>query len=105
MPMLANLIAGLLGGLASMLTAWFGVSAAVKVAAVAAFVGFAVALVAAFNVVVSPLAAQLFATSWGQVLGLAFPPVAGTCLAAIAATWSACGLYGLQKRVTAIVTG
>lgn len=105
MPLLANLLAGLVTGLTTLISTIFGVFLAVRLAAFAAFLAFAALLVAAFNTLVAPLAEQIFSTSWGMVLGLAFPPVAGTCLAALAACWSACALYSLQRRALAVVTG
>lgn len=105
MPLLGSLIAGLFASLTSVLGAWFGVSVAVKVAAVAAFLAFAAALLAVFNTAVAPLVGAMFATSWGMVLGLAFPPIAGTCLAVLAAVWGACGLYGMQRKALGLVTG
>ena len=51
-----------------------------------------------FNAMVSPLVASMFSTQYGQFLGLAFPPVAGTCLATITATWVGCSTYKLRER-------
>jgi hypothetical protein len=51
-----------------------------------------------FNNVVSPLVGQMFSTQYGQFLGLAFPPIAGTCMTGIAATWGACALYKLKVQ-------
>lgn len=105
MPALALLLNGLLTGLTTLISTIFGIWLAVRLASFAAFLAFAALLVAAFNMLVAPLAAQVFSTSWGMVLGLAFPPVAGTCLAALAACWSACSLYAMQRRALAVVGG
>jgi len=40
----------------------------------------------------------LFNTAYGQLIGLAVPPIAGTCLGIIASTWAACTLYAWQKK-------
>jgi len=105
MPILGGLLVSLFTGLGGLFSAIFGAQIAVKLAAVAAFVGFGVALLAVFNAFVAPIAAAVFSTNYGQVLGLAFPPIAGTCLAAIAALWSACALYGIQRRALGMMTG
>jgi len=62
-------------------------------------------LLGVFNTAVAPIAAAAFSTSYGQVLGLAFPPIAGSCLASIAAVWAACGLYGIQRRALGMMAG
>jgi len=105
MPILGGLLVSLFTGLGGLFSAIFGAQIAVKVAAVSAFLAFGVALVAAFNTLVAPIAAQVFSTTFGQLLGLAFPPIAGTCLAAVAAVWSACTLYGVQRRALSMVAG
>jgi len=105
MPILGGLLVSLFTGLGGLFSAIFGAQIAVKVAAVAAFVGFGVVLLAVFNTMVAPIAAAVFSTAFGQVIGLAFPPIAGTCLAAVASVWSACGLYGIQRRALSMVAG
>jgi hypothetical protein len=69
---------------------------AIRIAAVAAIAVLGTGLMALFNTVVSPLVAQLFTTQYGQLIGLVFPPIAGTCLAGIATLWLACTTYSLQ---------
>lgn len=96
MPILAGLITSLFGGIASLLAVLWGKKIAVSVLAVAAFAAALVALMATFNLLVSPLIAAMFVSTYGQFIGLAFPPMAGTCLAAIGACWGACALYKLK---------
>jgi len=96
MPLLAKLIANLFGGVAAYFASFLTFKIATTAAAVAAFALSLVALMLAFNTIVSPLVAQMFSTQFGQFMGLAFPPAAGTCLAAISATWAACALYKLK---------
>lgn len=105
MPILGALLVSAFTGLGSLLSVIFGAQIAVRLAAVAAFLGFVGVLMAVFNGLVAPLAAAAFSTSFGQFIGLAFPPVAGTCLAAVAATWSACALFGVQRRALSLVAG
>jgi len=105
MPILGGLLVSLFTGLGGLFSAIFGAQIAVKLAAVAAFIGFGVVLLGVFNTLVAPIAGAVFSTGFGQVLGLAFPPIAGTCLAAVAAVWAACGLYGIQRRALSMVAG
>jgi hypothetical protein len=105
MPILGSLLVSLFTGLGGLFSAIFGAQIAVRLAAVAALVTFGVTLLAVFNATVAPIASAVFSTSYGQLLGLAFPPIAGTCVAAIAACWSACALYGIQRRALSMVAG
>jgi len=101
MPLLGQLLVNLFGGLATGLAAWFAKRAASKAIVVAGIVASVTALMLLFNNTVAPLAAQMFSTSYGQFLGLAFPPVAGTCLAAISTCWVGCATYKLRERAIA----
>ena len=96
MPILAGLITSLFGGLASLIAYFWAKKISVTVLAVAAFALALTALMTVFNFAVSPLLYQLFSTQYGQFLGLAFPPIAGTCMTAIGGTWTACALYKLK---------
>jgi len=105
MPILGGLLVSLFTGLGGLLSAVFGAQIAIKLAAVASLLTFGGALLLVFNTTVAPLAASVFSTSYGQFIGLAFPPVAGTCLAAVASVWSAAALYGVQRRALSLVAG
>lgn len=96
MPLLGALLGNLFTGLAAFLVTFLTRKVAVATAAVAAFGVVTVALLATFNTLVAPLAGALFNTAYGQVLGLAFPPMAGTCLAIMGSCWAACTLYRWQ---------
>jgi len=102
MPLLGALIISLASGIASFFVQFLTRKLAIAAAAVAALGVVTVALLAGFNGLVAPLVAQLFATSYGQVIGLAFPPVAGTCMATISACWAACTLYKWQVRAISL---
>jgi len=105
MPILGGLLVSLFTGLGGLFSAIFGAQIALRLAAVTAFLGFGVVLLGVFNTLVAPIAAAVFSTDFGQLLGLAFPPIAGTCLAAISAVWSACALYGVQRRALSLLAG
>lgn len=96
MPLLAKLVALLFGGIGSLIGLFWAKKISVSVIAVAAFATSLAVLMAVFNGLVSPLIQQMFSTSLGQFIGLAFPPIAGTCLASLATCWGACALYKLK---------
>lgn len=102
MPILAQFIAALFTALSSFLLKLFVARVALRVAAVAAIAGFGTLLLAAFNAYVAPLAASLFSTSYGQLLGLIFPPIAGTVLAGLLALWAAALTYRLQVQAVKV---
>lgn len=105
MPQLAALISSLFTALSTFLAKLFLARLAIRVAAVAAIGAFGAALMLTFNTVVAPLVAQAFNSSYGQFIGLAFPPVAGTCLAGLATLWVACTTYKLQVEATKLTAG
>lgn len=96
MPLFASMVAGFFNALALFLAKLFAARVAIRLAAVSAIVAFGTALMVTFNTVVAPWVAAAFNTSFGQLIGLAFPPVAGTVLAGIATIWVACTTYKLQ---------
>lgn len=98
MPILAGLITSLFGGIASLIALLWAKKIGVTVVAVAAFAAALVALMATFNLLVAPLVQSMFSSSLGQFIGLAFPPIAGTCLASLATCWGACALYKLKVQ-------
>lgn len=98
MPIFATLMMSLFGGIASFFIEFVTKKIAVAGAAVAAFAVCLVVLMAVFNAAVAPLVQAMFSTSYGQFIGLAFPPMAGTCLASIATVWTACALYKLKMQ-------
>lgn len=97
MPILGALFVSLFGSLAGVMAAVFGRKLAVAAAAVASLAVLYGALMVAFNTIVQPIVAGMFATQWGQALGLAFPPAAGNCLAALGLAWSTCVAFSWQK--------
>ena len=98
MPLLGKLISLLFGGVASFIALFWAKKISVTVLAVAAFALALVALMIVFNSLVAPMVALMFSTQYGQFLGLAFPPIAGTCLASMSTCWGACALYKLKVQ-------
>jgi len=100
MPLLGQLLVTLFGSFFASLAKDATRKAATLAAAFAAIVAAGVALMLVFNNTVSPLVSQVFNTQYGQFLGLAFPPVAGTCISAFTTCWVACGTYRLYLQIT-----
>lgn len=106
MPLLAALLSALATQLFNLLAYFFARRVGVVLAAAAALATIMAALYAAMRGVIAPLAAQLFSTSYGSIIGLAFPPVAGTCMVAFGTTWAACALYTWQRaNIRALASG
>lgn len=98
MPLLGLLFTSLFSGAVSFLVQFLSRKVAVAGVAIAALATVTGALLVAFNALINPLASQLFQTAYGQALGLAFPPVAGSCLTTLASAWTACALYSWQMK-------
>lgn len=105
MPLLGALIQGLFSALYVFLAGFMGVGVAVRVAAVASFFAIGATLMVLFNGLVAPLVAAMWTTAWGNFLGLAFPAVSGTCMAALASVWAGCSLYAMQRKAISLVAG
>lgn len=105
MPLFSQLVAGLFQVLGAFFGRYLSAQVALRLAAVTSFVALGGALVAAWRAVVVPWVAALFATSYGQWLGLAFPPVAGSVMVGCAAVWLACTAYRLQSSALRLMVG
>lgn len=105
MPILAGLLVSLFSSLASLFALQLTKKTAFGLAAVTTLGTLYGAMVVAMNAAVSPLVSALFSTSYGQFIGLAFPPMAGTCVGIIATSWAACTLYAWQKKALDLFTG
>ena len=98
MPILAALFTNLFAGFAAFIAQIWAKKIVVVGLAVAAFALALTVLMVLFNALVTPLVAAMFSTQYGQFLGLAFPPIAGTCIASMSAAWSGCALYKLKVQ-------
>ncbi|MCX7814792.1 MAG: hypothetical protein N2256_04800 [Tepidimonas ignava] len=105
MPLLARLIAGWFTRWFSFLSAAIGFQWAIRVTVLAGVAAVYISLVTAFNLFISPLLSQLFATSYGTVIGLAFPPIAGTVVSGVALLWVAKVGYSYIERMARFITG
>lgn len=98
MPLFAVLFSGVMGALATFLAKFVTRKLAVLGAALTALSVLYVGLLITMNAILTPMLDRLFVTSYGQALGLAFPPAAGTCMAILAGAWAACALFKWQLR-------
>lgn len=105
MPLLAKFIELLFTSFATFLSRLFAARLALRVAAVGTIIVLGTTLMVAFNAFVAPLVAQLFATQYGQLLGLAFPPISGTVMTGIMGLWVACTTYRLQLQAVKVTSG
>lgn len=98
MPLFGALFVSVFGSFAGFIATFLGRKVAVAAASIAALAILYGALFVTFNAIVQPLVAQLFSTQYGQALGLAFPPAAGNCLAALGAAWAATTAFGWNRE-------
>lgn len=98
MGALGALIVTIVAGIVEFFAKEWGKKVAVTVVAIAAFAAALAVLLAVFNGLVSPMVSAMFTTQYGQFIGLAFPPISGTCMTAIATCWGACALYKLKMQ-------
>lgn len=104
MPIFAAMVSLLFTKLMLFLSLMFAKKVALAILGVAALVTIAGVLYGTMRGVVIPLATQLFSTSYGSIIGLAFPPIAGTCILGITTVWTACGLYSYQRTAIRNIT-
>lgn len=98
MPLMAGLLVTLFQAVTTFLAIRMATRTAFLLAAVGILWGLYGTMVTTMNTLVAPLATAIFSTSYGQFVGLLFPPIAGTCVAAITAAWAACTMYAYQKK-------
>lgn len=88
MPLLAALIKALFGSAISIFVALATLRESIRLSGVLLLAGLYLTSVVAYSSFISPLLSSLFSTSYGQVIGLAFPPISGTVIAGLSALWA-----------------
>ena len=88
MPVFAAFIGSIGMGVYNLLVALVGVRLAMRVAAVISLATIYTACVIYFSTMVVPWLEGLFASAYGQLLGLLFPPISGSVLAGLGAYWT-----------------
>lgn len=105
MPLLAALISTLSTSIGSLIFKIFLIPKTFRALGIAAVLSLWAALLLTFNTLVSPLIGQIFSTQYGQFIGLAFPPIAGTCLTTIVTAATAVQIYRIKRRFLEQTTG
>lgn len=102
MPLFAAFFGALFSSLGVFLAKMFAAKLAIRLVAVGVLVSLATGLVSAFNGWIVPMLSMLFSTSYGQFLGLAFPPVAGTVMTVYMTAVLAVGTYRLKAHAVKV---
>ena len=105
MPLLAALLAGFFPALTAFLLRMFAAKLIMLTIGLVLLSGLGFGFVAFFNQKIGPLVAAAFSTQYGQFLGLAFPPIAGTCIATILGAVTFVSAYKLKVRYVKLATG
>lgn len=105
MPALAALLVGWFARFFSFLAAEVGFKWAIRITIVAAVAAVYIGLVTLFNTTINPLVSSLFMTSYGTVIGLAFPPISGTVVTGLAILWAAKVGYSYLERMASLIVG
>lgn len=99
MPVFALLFKVAIGNMWALWLALTSLKASVRLAAVAIMAAAYVACVLGFSMFIAPLISSLFNTQYGQVVGLAFPPISGTVVAGIVSLWGCFVLKSYYMKV------
>lgn len=105
MPIFAAFFGALFSALGVFLAKMFAAKLAIRVLGVAALTALGAGLLTTFNNAIVPLVAALFQTSYGQFLGLAFPPISGTVITVYLSAMLAVATYRLQARAVTLTAG
>lgn len=105
MPLLAAFLSTMFTAIGGFMLKLFLVRTSIRAIGVAAVLALWGGLLAVFNGAIAPLLAQAFATQYGQFIGLAFPPVAGSCITTIVGVTGAVQAYRLKRRFVEQTTG
>lgn len=88
MPIFAALFVKTLGGVYALMLAMFGAKWAVRITAAATIAGLYIGCAVTFTAMIGPWLIMFAGTQLGMVLGLLFPPMAGTALASLGTFWA-----------------
>lgn len=89
MPLLGTLLAGLFGKVTALFIGMFGAKYGLRILAATALATGYVSCVVYWSGMIAPWMASIFATSYGSLLGLLFPPISGSVLAGLVGFWTA----------------
>lgn len=100
MPLLAGLLAAIAGKFFGLFVLAFGAKWGVRIAAATALGTGYVACVAYWASMIIPWLESILTTQWGMLLGLLFPPVAGSVIAGLVVFWTC---VAVQKYTSTLV--
>lgn len=82
-----------------------GVKMAIRLTAVATLAAIYISCVVYYSTMIGPWLIGVFSTAYGALLGLLFPPVAGTVLASLSAYWICVAGQKYVSRLTKMAIG
>ncbi|EKD78667.1 MAG: hypothetical protein ACD_41C00301G0002 [uncultured bacterium] len=88
MPLLATFLASIGGAIYSLMVAMVGVKLAARMTAVFFLAGIYISCVVFFSTMIVPWLTGVFSSQYGQLLGLLFPPMAGSVIASLGGYWT-----------------
>lgn len=103
MPLFAVLFKAVLGNLAAAVALFITTKYAIRMAAVLALAAIYITAVTLFSTTIAPLLGALFSTGYGQFIGLAFPPIAGSVVAGLGALWVSLVGFSYYQRFARIL--
>lgn len=98
MPALGLLFQTLIGNLGALWVALETAKGSLRLTAVLILATAYVGCVTLWSGFVMPLLGSLFATAYGQLLGLLFPPISGTMIVGLAGMWACKIALGYTTR-------
>lgn len=105
MPLLGTLLSSLLTGLYGLIAAIVGAKAAIRVTAAVTLATIYVACVVHFTTLIGPWIGNIFTTGYGMLLGLLFPPIAGSVVASLSAYWICVAGQKYVTKLTKLAVG
>lgn len=105
MPILALLLKGFFVFAIKLWGAQQVAKLGVRITVVGVIAAAYVALALAFSVLVNPLLGSLFSSEYGQLWGLAFPPIAGSVVAGLVGLWIAVRTFRYTREAVRGLVG
>ena len=105
MPIFAALFKSVGLWIGGLIISVIGVKAAIRLTAVATLAAIYISCVVYYSAMILPWLAGIFVTAYGALLGLLFPPVAGTVLASLSAYWICVAGQKYVSRLTKMAIG
>lgn len=99
MPVFAAVFVAVFNRLFSFMVTYLGFKFALKITVLTGLAGMYISGLLGFKAFVEPLITAMFATSFGAVIGLAFPPLAGTVITGLVALWVGGMMYDYFERL------